>query len=83
MSTKVGEVQRVKVSLREKNGKLELIVKDNGIGITEAQVREPKAFGIIGMEERVRHLGGEIKIKGIEGKGTTVTVRIPLEFEEK
>jgi len=73
------EATRVKVNLREKDGKLELIVKDNGIGITDQQVREPKAFGIIGMEERVRHLGGELKIKGIADKGTTITVRIPLQ----
>jgi signal transduction histidine kinase len=33
------------------------------------------------MEERVRYLEGDIKIKGIEGKGTNVTVRIPLEAD--
>lgn len=75
------EATRAKVNLREKDGKLELIVKDNGIGITDEQVGEPKAFGIIGMEERVRHLGGELKIKGVAGKGTTVTVRIPLQVD--
>jgi len=77
------EATRAKVNLREKDGKLELIVKDNGIGITDEQVREPKAFGIKGMEERVRHLGGELKIKGVAGKGTTVTVRIPLQADNQ
>jgi two-component system sensor histidine kinase UhpB len=76
------EATRVMVRLRGKDGKLELIVKDNGVGIKEDQIREYKAFGIIGMEERVRHLGGEIKIKGVEGKGTTVTVRIPLQSKD-
>jgi len=71
------EAERVKVSLREKDGELELTVEDDGIGITEDQILKPKAFGIIGMEERARFLGGELKIKGISGTGTTVQVRIP------
>jgi PAS domain S-box-containing protein len=69
---------KVSVSIKEKNGKVELIVKDNGIGIVEEQLSKSDSFGLIGIRERVDFLGGEVKIKGISGKGTTVAVAIPL-----
>jgi PAS domain S-box-containing protein len=69
---------KVKVSLRKKDGKLELNVRDNGKGITRKQLTDPKSFGLIGIRERAKSLGGEDKIRGVPGKGTTVTIRIPL-----
>lgn len=69
---------RVKASLREKGGMLELKVRDNGKGITEKQISDPRSFGLIGIRERVRPWEGEVKILGIRNKGTTVTVIIPL-----
>jgi two-component system sensor histidine kinase UhpB len=53
-------------------------VEDNGKGITERQISSPKSLGFIGMRERVYPWGGEVKIEGKAGKGTTVTVTIPL-----
>jgi signal transduction histidine kinase len=69
---------KVKVNLRKKAGKLILKVNDNGKGITEKQISDPKSFGLIGIRERVHLFGGEVKISGIRDKGTTVTVNIPL-----
>jgi signal transduction histidine kinase len=70
---------RVTASLKEKAGRLELKVKDNGKGITEKQISDHKSFGLIGIRERAKDWGGEMKIKGVPGKGTTVVVRIPVE----
>jgi signal transduction histidine kinase len=36
------------------------------------------AIGLLGMRERAHLIGGEIDITGVEGEGTTVTVRIPI-----
>jgi len=69
---------RVNVSLKEKAAKLELRVRDNGKGITEKQISNPKSFGLIGMRERAHFLGGEVKIRGVQGKGTTIIATIPL-----
>jgi len=74
---------RIKVSLKEKVGKLELKVKDNGKGITEEQISDPKSFGLIGIKERAHYLGGKVVIKGLQDKGTTVTIRIPLHKKGK
>jgi signal transduction histidine kinase len=57
--------------------KLMLEVGDNGKGITEAQISSTRAFGLTGIRERVYLLGGEVKITGNEGKGTTLKVEIP------
>ncbi len=54
---------------------------DNGKGITEAQAYSPESFGLMGMRERAHALGGDVKINGIPGRGTTITVGIPLDTE--
>jgi two-component system sensor histidine kinase UhpB len=69
---------RIKVSLKEKAGKIELKVRDNGKGITEKQVSNPKSFGLIGIRERAYYLDGKVVIKGLQDKGTALTIRIPL-----
>lgn len=74
---------KVRASLKEEDGKLVLEVRDNGIGITEKQICDAKSFGIMGMRERVYPWGGEVKINGILGEGTTVRVSIPLRKEGK
>ena len=68
---------KVKVSLEEKAGALVLTVTDNGKGITDDQISDAQSFGLLGIKERVRVLGGEVKISGIKNKGTTVTASIP------
>ena len=70
--------KQVKVSLREAEDDLELVVVDNGRGIREEEIHKPKSFGLLGIRERVDFRGGELKISGKKGKGTTVTVRLPI-----
>jgi len=68
---------RVDVRLFESGGHLVLEVKDNGRGISEAEIHNTKSIGLLGMRERAALLGGEVGVRGEPGKGTTVTVRIP------
>lgn len=68
----------VNVSLKQRDGQIELYVRDNGKGITEEELNNPKSFGLIGIRERAKIFGGNNIMKGIPGKGTTVTVRIPI-----
>ncbi len=69
---------RVNIGMREDGGTLLLQVSDNGRGITESDISGSQSLGILGMRERAVLLGGSVTIGGIQGKGTTVTVRIPL-----
>lgn len=72
------QATEVDVSLRQRDVQLELIVRDNGRGITEKELANPRSFGLIGIRERVKIFSGINIIKGVPGKGTTVTVRMPI-----
>ena len=68
---------RAEIVLKETPEEIELRVTDNGKGITEKEISNPKSFGLMGIRERALSLGGEVEIFGAENKGTTVRVRIP------
>jgi signal transduction histidine kinase len=69
---------RVEVRLAEVRNRLTLEVKDNGCGITHEQIANVHSIGLLGMRERAALLGGEVNIRGTPGRGTHVTVTIPL-----
>ncbi|HCX02831.1 MAG TPA: hypothetical protein DHO02_10800 [Syntrophaceae bacterium] len=69
---------KVTVNLKATDDQLEFVVKDNGKGIAEEQLKKPDSFGLMGIKERVYHWGGSEAIVGKIGKGTTITISIPL-----
>ena len=71
--------KKVSITIKTISKNLLLEVTDNGFGISNEQVKNPKSLGIISMKERALILGGEVSIEGIPNKGTTVTVQIPLD----
>lgn len=56
-----------------------LTVKDNGNGFSPENCLGPNEghFGLLGMSERAKRLGGTISITSTPGAGTTVCVKIP------
>lgn len=54
-----------------------LRIADDGKGVSEAQLRSAKSFGLMGIRERVAALGGTVSIIGEAGKGTTIEVMVP------
>lgn len=56
-----------------------LVVRDNGIGISEKAVSEKESFGLIGMRERIHAFGGQIRIFKVPEGGTKVAVRVALD----
>lgn len=69
---------QVDVRLAEEGGALVLTVKDNGRGISEEEIANTRSIGLVGMRERAMLIGGEITLQGSPGKGTMVTLRVPL-----
>jgi signal transduction histidine kinase len=55
-----------------------MTVHDDGVGIIPANKLKKNAFGLRGMAERVSSVGGELSIESLKGKGTTITVKIPI-----
>ncbi|HET7400713.1 MAG TPA: response regulator [Usitatibacter sp.] len=72
---------RVNVTLADAES-LALKVEDNGRGIQESEFESPRSLGFLGLRERVIAFGGSIDVKGHEGKGTTVSVTIPLSVQQ-
>lgn len=68
----------VKLIIKERNDFLDMKIQDNGIGIPDEKVHSSESFGILNMRERIQGWGGDMEIKGITGKGTTITVSIPV-----
>lgn len=57
---------------------LRLTVADDGIGLPAERRPAPNAFGLLGMRERVRAVGGTLQLRSRPGEGTTVEVCLPL-----
>jgi signal transduction histidine kinase len=70
--------RRVRIELRNVVGTLSLVVADDGRGITTSQLRGEHSLGILGLRERAIASGGSLDIHGESGRGTTVSLRIPL-----
>ena len=68
----------VVVRLETRADDLVLQIRDNGRGITEAEIDNPKAFGLLGIRERLYPWNGSVAFAGQPGQGTSVTVRLPL-----
>ncbi len=68
----------VHVTLKSDAKQLKLQVKDNGAGISADQAISNLSLGILGIRERVKFRGGRSSFAGSPGKGTTVTVSIPV-----
>jgi len=72
------DASAVRVRLAERNGSLELRVSDDCRGVTPAEANNPRSLGLLGMRERTALLGGSFDIAGRPGKGTVMTVQVPL-----
>jgi signal transduction histidine kinase len=69
---------RVEIRLREREDEILLEVRDDGGGITRAQIDDPASLGLIGIRERADLAGGDVEFEGVDGRGTIVSLRIPL-----
>jgi PAS domain S-box-containing protein len=72
------QATRIDITLKQEGGELVLTISDNGKGITEDDKSISQSLGLLGMRERAYLIGGKIDINGAEGKGTVVTVRVPM-----
>jgi len=68
---------KVDVRLSLSENQLLMQIQDNGVGISQAALADPKSLGLLGMRERALILGGEFTVSANSGRGTTVQVKIP------
>ncbi len=60
-----------------RDGVLVAVVRDDGRGFAQRR-GETGGFGLLGMSERVRLIGGRVTTVSAPGVGTTVTIELPL-----
>jgi signal transduction histidine kinase len=65
----------VRVTLRGHGSALVLSVQDDGRGFDVEAVR---GMGLVGMQERIVNLGGTVSVDSEAGRGTLITVRLPI-----
>ncbi len=58
---------------------LRLEMRDDGVGMSDAERHREGRYGLLGMDERVRLLEGELDIDSAPGRGTVLRVRMPAE----
>lgn len=58
---------------------IQLIIKDNGLGMNMNTVDQSRHFGLLGMRERAQALRGSFNVDSAPGQGTSILVTIPVE----
>jgi signal transduction histidine kinase len=71
-----GEGIRATVRLAVREGVLEFLVSDDGVGFDREAVLD--GYGLTNLADRVQTLGGEVVVTSLPGQGTTVTGQLPL-----
>ena len=76
------QAQKAEVSIEFGDGRTRMSITDNGVGFQPPEslgdLSRVGKLGLIGMQERVRLLGGSLTVQSDLGKGTTVIVDVPL-----
>jgi signal transduction histidine kinase len=65
----------VRIQVVQQADGLSLSIRDNGRGF---DVRHSKGLGLLGIEERVAHLGGKCEIHSEPGSGTVLAIELPI-----
>jgi signal transduction histidine kinase len=78
---KHADAQRVEVHIKRDRRSLTLTVSDDGKGIGAEQLRRTDSLGLLALQERTGTLGGQLDIQTCPGKGTTATLRVPIQPE--
>lgn len=82
---KHARARNVSVLLERKDGKVNLIIEDDGVGFDveqKTQIREDdRGVGLLGLKERAELVSGTCEIESSKGSGTTIYVRVPFSIE--
>ena len=76
-TVKHARASQVELRLDQTDGKVTIEVCDNGKGF-DTTSSFPGHLGLHSMQERVKSLGGELRIESAPGKGTCIQARVPV-----
>jgi signal transduction histidine kinase len=76
-AAKHSQASRIDVGLEQRDGRLVLSVRDDGVGGADSA----RGSGLVGLDDRVEALGGSLRVDSRPGKGTTIIAELLLEIE--
>lgn len=77
--SKYANCSLVRIHLSDAEGVLTMEISDNGEGIDALHLQKPEAFGIRGLHERAKTVGGWLDVSSRQGAGTSITLSVPLD----
>ena len=84
---KHAQAHYVEVLMEQHKEYLKLVIEDDGVGFKVSQLhsrkRKGNGFGLFSIRERLSYIGGKVEIKSKPGKGTKITITVPLKKESK
>jgi signal transduction histidine kinase len=79
---KHAKASKVAVRVQKAANRVRLVVADDGVGFSPDEP-PPAGFGLFSIREQLEYLGGNLEVKSALGKGTVVTLTVPLRCEGK
>ena len=79
-AAKHSKAQQAWVTVEERNGELQVEIRDDGKGFDVAAA-QGEGLGLMGMRERAEHLRGTFSLRSAPRQGTLIRVRVPLQHK--
>ncbi len=70
--------KKVSVTISQRKGALVLVIADDGTGFDPEAATGAGGLGLVGMEERARLVNGNLAITAQPGRGTRITLKVPM-----
>ncbi len=84
---KHAQARHARVNIVRINDRVAIEVSDDGMGIdhakSDAQAGNSGGFGLFSIRERLHYLGGRLDVDSEEGKGTRITLTVPLKYAKR
>jgi len=79
--SKYAQCSLVQIEISDAENFLTMEISDNGIGISSQEMQKQNAFGIRGLHERAKAIGGWLDVSSHQGIGTSVILSVPLDAD--
>jgi signal transduction histidine kinase len=76
--TRHSHASKVVIRLKRRNGRLEGSLADNGVGFSPDHLRDTTRFGLNGMKQRIKEIGGDLVVRSSPGQGTNLSFAVSL-----
>lgn len=76
--SKYAQCSLVQIDISDAEGFLTMEISDNGIGISDEELQKSTSFGIRGLRERAKTVGGWLDVSTRVGSGTSLVLSVPL-----